>query len=770
MSDFGVRVARVEDQRLLSTGGTFVDDLRMPELTGAAHVTFIRAAVAHAELTGVVLTRARADPDVLAAYTADDLAGLPSPQPYRRGDHVTSAFAEPLLAGNVVRFVGEPIALILSRTVDGGRRAAALVQVECRRLPAVVGAQNALRDDPVLFPDAGTNVIDEHDRDTFDDAVFDAAEVVVEREVANQRLACLPLECRAAAAVFDGTRLTVWLSSQNAQRSRSTIAAALGISTSAVRVVVPDVGGGFGAKIGIDRDAILVAWAAWHSGLAVRWAESRSENLLAMTQGRAQLNRVKIGGRRDGTITAYRLDVLQDAGAYPRTSTLTPVTCRMAPGVYDLPHVESGFRIVATSTTPVNKYRGAGRPEATAAIERAIDLFAMEIEMDPAEVRRRNLIAPASFPFHTRTGLTYDSGDYESALDKALDAAGYAELRAEQAVSRAGGAVAVLGIGLSLYVEMTGGGGETASVNVEGDGRVRVLTGSSAQGQGHHTAWSMLAHRVLGIPMEQISVAHGDTDLVPHGVGTYSSRSLQLGGSAVHDAAIAVRDQAQHSAAELLGCPVSQVIWDQNSCTWCSSSDPARRLSWAEVARSTSAGVITAQSEFVGEPTFPFGAHVSVVQVDTQTGMARVLRHIAVDDAGPVLNPSLAEGQRHGGIAQGIAQALCEGVYYDERGEPLNRTLQDCTPVTAVDLPDFELVASETPTNANPLGVKGVGESGTIGATPAVHNAVIDAVAHLGVRHIDMPLTPHRVLAAIAQARRDVEDREWAQAACRRNG
>lgn len=759
MNDFGARVARVEDQRLLSTGGTFVDDLRNPELTGAARVTFIRAAVAHAELISVDVTRARADPDVVAVYVADDLTDMPKPQPYRRGDYVAGGFVEPLLAGDTVRFVGEPIALILSRTTEGGRRAAALVQVEYRRFSAVVGAENALRDDPVLFPDAGTNLVDEHDRDTFDDAIFDSAEVVVERDVVNQRLACLPLECRAVAAVFDGTRLTVWLSSQNAQRSKDTIAAALGISLSFVRVVVPDVGGGFGAKIGIDRDSILVAWAAWHSRQAVRWAENRSENLLAMTQGRAQVNRVKIGGRHDGTITAYRLDVLQDAGAYPRTSSLTPVTCRMAPGVYDLPYVQSGFRIVTTSTTPINKYRGAGRPEATAAIERAVDLFAMEIGMDPAEVRRVNLIARTAFPFRTLTGVTYDSGDYEAVLEKSLKVADYAALRAEQAAGRARGDAIVLGIGLCLYVEMTGGGSETASVSVDGMGRVNVLTGSSTQGQGHHTAWSVLAHRVLGIPLEQITVAHGDTDLVPRGVGTYSSRSLQLGGSAVHEAAVALRDQAQQNAAELLGCTASEVIWHRNSGTWCNSKNPARRLSWAEVARSAPSGIITAQAEFFGEPTFPFGAHVSVVQVDTDTGMTRAFRHIAVDDAGRVLNPGLAEGQRHGGIAQGIAQALFEGVSYEENGEPLNRTLEDCHPVTAADLPAFELVSSETPTVANPLGVKGVGESGTIGATPAVHNAVIDAVAHLGVRHIDMPLTPQRVLAAITQARQDAERR-----------
>ncbi|MFD7617919.1 xanthine dehydrogenase family protein molybdopterin-binding subunit [Streptomyces sp. NPDC059802] len=746
-------MTRVEDQRLLTSGGVYVDNLRIPELIGAACVTFVRSPVAHAVITRIDTSRAEAHPGVVAIYTAAELTDLPAPQPFRPSAPGGGFFAEPLLAWEKVRFVGEPVAVVLTDAQYDGQDAAELVDVDYEQLPVVVGPGQALLDDTLLFEEAGTNLADQRDRDTYDDAVFADADVVVERGIVNHRVACVPMECRATAAAYDGRRLTVWHSSQNAQRCRSTLAEALGISPDAIRVIVPDVGGGFGAKIGIDRDAIVVAWAAWKSGTAVRWAESRAENLVAMTQGRAQLNRVKIGGKCDGTITAYRLDVVQDAGAYPRTSTLAPVTCTMAPGVYDIPHVQTGYRVVVSNATPVNKYRGAGRPEATAAVERAVDLFAAEIGMDPAEVRRRNLIAADAFPFSTRTGACYDSGEYEVALDKVLRAADYQRLRAEQAIRRESGCVNVLGIGVSVYVEMTGGGGETGKVTVDGEGRVTVLTGSSAQGQGHHTAWSMLVEAELGIPMDQVTVVHGDTDLIPKAVGTYSSRSLQLGGSAVHKAASEVRDQARRHAADILGTCGADVVLDTRSGSWHAAGDPGRSMSWAELLKHAEVESISADVEFHSDqPTFPFGAHLSVVEVDTETGMTTVLRHVTVDDAGPVLNPVLAEGQRHGGIAQGIAQALFEEVRHDERGTPLNATLADYGVVAAADLPDFELEAGETPTDVNPLGVKGIGEAGTIGSTPAVQNAVIDAVAHLGIRHIDMPMTPSRVWAAIKEA------------------
>jgi carbon-monoxide dehydrogenase large subunit len=549
-------------------------------------------------------------------------------------------------------------------------------------------------------------------------------------------------------------------SSQNAQLCRLILCGVLGMDPEQIRVIVPDVGGGFGAKVGIDRDGIVVAWAARKIGRALRWTETRSENLVGMTQGRGQLHRIKIGGNRDGKILAYRIDVIQDSGAYGRMGKFLPgLTCLMAPGVYDIPEVQAGFRVVVSNATPIAAYRGAGRPEAAATIERAVDLFAAEIGMDPAEIRRRNFIAPDQFPFQTKTGALYDSGEYAEALDKVLAGAGYPELRREQARRRASGDVRQLGIGISSYVEITaadGVAGETAKLEISGDGTATVYTGSSPHGQGHATAWSMLVQDELGIPMDKITVLHGDTDLVPVGVGTYASRSLQLGGSAVHKAAVEVKDEARHQAADILEVAEADVVLDTLTGLWQVRGDPDTALSWGQVAGHAGGGSLIADVSFTADlPTFPFGAHVSVVDVDIETGKVTLLRHVTVDDAGPVLNPVLAEGQRHGGIAQGAAQALLEEVLYDADGNPLTSTLADYAAITATELPSYELLASETPTTVNPLGVKGIGEAGTIGATPAIQNAVIDAVSYLGIRHIDMPATPQRVWAAISAAQKE---------------
>jgi aerobic carbon-monoxide dehydrogenase large subunit len=418
--------------------------------------------------------------------------------------------------------------------------------------------------------------------------------------------------------------------------------------------------------------------------------------------------------------------------------------------------VQTKSRVVVTNTTPISAYRGAGRPEATAAIERAIDLFAAEIGMDPAEVRRKNLIPPDKFPYSTPTGATYDTGDYVTALDKVLAAAGYADLRAEQARRREQGDVLQLGIGVASYVEITAAdaaAGETARLAVHGDGTATVYTGSSAHGQGHHTAWAMLVESELGIPMANVTVIHGDTDLIPEGVGTYASRSLQLGGVAVHKAALEVKEQARRVAADMLEAAEADLELNTERGTWQVRGDPGTGRSWADVATHAGADGLTAYVQFTGGgATFPFGTHIAVVEVDTETGKVRLIRHVTADDAGTVVNPVLAEGQRHGGIAQGVAQALLEEMLYDADGNPLTGTLADYAAITATELPSFELVNSETPTDINPLGVKGIGEAGTIGATPATQNAVIDAVSHLGIRHIDMPTTPSRVWAAISAA------------------
>jgi aerobic carbon-monoxide dehydrogenase large subunit len=746
----GRRVLRVEDERLLTVGGTYVDDVRVPELTRAAQVTFVRSPIAHALITGIDASAALAEPGVVAVLTAEDAAGLPGKQ--------DDPMAEPLLAAGRVRFAGEPVAMVITDGRYQGEDAAELVSVDYDPLNAVIDLDDALADRTLLFPAAGTNLVAaDGDLEDTADALFDGCDAVAEAAIVNQRVAPVPIEARAAAATWADGRLTVWASTQNAQIARSVLAKRLGLDRAAVRVIAPDVGGGFGAKIGADRDMIAVGWAATQVGKPVRWAETRRENLVAMTHGRGQRQRIRIGGTRDGRILAYRLDLVQDAGAYPRgAEELAFLTRLMASGAYRIPRVECAYRVVVTSTTPIAAYRGAGRPEATAAIERAVDLLAAEIGLDPAEVRRLNMVPPGSFPYTSPTGPVYDTGDYAAALDKVLTAAGYAELRREQARRRDHGDPVQLGIGLSAYVEITASDasdGETGRVEVHEDGTVTVFTGSSPHGQGHATAWAMLVQEELGIPMSDVTVVHGDTDAIPKGTGTYGSRSLQLGGAAVQKAAVQVREQARGLAAELAGAGEADMELDPRLGIWRVRGESGTELEWGKVAGHAGDEGLAADVLFVADgPTFPFGAHLAVVEVDTETGRASLVRHVTVDDAGTLVNPLLAEGQRHGGIAQGAAQALLEEVLYDAHGNPLTGTLADYAIITAAELPSFELVDSQTPATVNPLGAKGIGEAGTIGATPAVQNAVIDALAPLGVRHLDMPATPRRVWVAISQA------------------
>ncbi len=749
MSILGTRVVRVEDPKLITTGGVYTADLRAAELDGATYLTFVRSPMAHGRVVSLDASAAREAPGVVGVWTAADLADLtpmaPSMPMYE------ASMIRPWLASEVVRFVGEPIAAVLTETRLQGEDAIELVDVEFEPLPAVIGATEAAESDTLLFPDAGTNVTATFGKPEPAD-FFEGCEVVVRQAVVNQRVAPVPLESRAAAASWgaDG-RVTLWCSNQNAQDVQTQVAGWLGIDRAKVHVRTPDVGGGFGAKIGADPEFALVATLAQRAGRPVRWAESRSENMTGLVHGRAQQQIVAIGGRRDGTITAYSLTVDQDAGAYPRLGAVLPaLTLMMAPAVYDIDKVTGYARSIVTNTTPTGAYRGAGRPEATAAIERAIDMFAAEIGMDPAEVRRRNLLAPFSEPRPNGSGATYDSGDYTVALDKVLEAADYPALRAEQERRRASGAVRQLGLGLSVYVEITGGGtklpAEDAEVEVHSDGTVTVLTGTSPHGQGHATAWAMIVSDQTGVPIEKITVLHGDTDIVPKGYGTMGSRSLQQGGAAVHQASVELVELAKKRAAERLEANPDDLVVDQARAGLIVAGTDTG-VTFAELAADEQLMVHTTFT--ANAPTFPFGAHLAVVEVDTGTGQATLQRIVTVDDAGRILNPLLAEGQRHGGIAQGVAQALYEEVLYDEDGNPLTTTLADYPIISATELPSFELLDMETETPLNPLGAKGIGEAGTIGSTPAVQNAVVDAVSHLGVRHIDMPTAPHRIWQAV---------------------
>lgn len=749
MSIAGTKVVRVEDQKLITEGGTYVDDLREESLTGAVHAMFLRSPIAHGRISGIDTVQARSAPGVVGVYTAADIDLAPMS---------TGPVAEPWLADGVVRYVGEPVALVLTEQRYQLADAAELLDIDYDPLDPVVGVEAALADDTVLFPEFGSNLVHTHGGD-FDDSTFADCEVVVSRTIVNQRLAPAPLEVRGSACAWgeDG-RLTMWLSTQNAQLARTAIAGALGAAEESVRVVTPDVGGGFGAKIGADPEAVVLGWAARRAGQAIRWTETRSENLTGMTHGRAQLNTITLGGRRDGVVQAIRLEVVQDAGAYPRTLFLPTLTELMASGVYHVPRIETASRAVVTNTTPTAAYRGAARPEAAAALERGMDLYAAEIGMDPADVRRANFIRPDEFPYRTPTGAEYDSGEYAEALRRVLDASGYQELRAEQARRREAGDPVALGLGLSTYVEITGGdaGGESGKVEIEPDGSVTAYTGSSPHGQGLDTTLMMLLSDQLGVAMDAITIRHGDTDEVAEAVGTFGSRSLQLGGSAVRRAADEVLLRAREIAAELLEASADDVELDVTRGAWQVRGAPASAVvTWARVAERAGAGALLADVWFgEGAPTFPFGAHLAVVEVDTMTGQVVLRRMIALDDAGPVVNPLTFQGQRHGGLGQGVAQALLEVMGYDADGNPTTATLADYSFITATELPDYELLDMATSTDRNPLGVKGIGEAATIGSTPAVHNAVVDAVAHLGIRHIDMPTTPLRVWEALRDARR----------------
>jgi carbon-monoxide dehydrogenase large subunit len=755
VSILGTRVVRTEDPAFLTRGATYTEDVVDDRLAGAAHVTFVRSPIAHARIASIDTSAALAEPGVVGVITAADLDQLPAPQPPM--PMFPARMAQPLLAAGTVRFVGEPVAAVLTDDRYRGEDVAELVEVDYDPLPVVVDPRESAAGVTLLFPDVGSNVAFSSGGEPTAD-LFADCEVVVSREIVNQRVAVAPLEVRAAAAVWgeDG-RLTAWVPNQGAQGTKSALAAMLGVAQEYVRVITPDVGGAFGAKFGADPEAAVVAWAARRFDRPLRWVETRSENMLAMTHGRGQVQTVTLGGRRDGTLLAYRLDVLQDCGAYTRFGAFLPMlTTMMAPGVYALDRVEVRARSVVTNTTPIGAYRGAGRPEATAAIERAVDLFAAEIGMDPADVRRRNLRPPFTEPLTTPTGATYDSGDYPAALERVLQAAGYAELRREQAARRERGDVVQLGIGLSTYVEITGGAmeagdpHENATVEVHPDGSATILTGTSPHGQGHQTVWAMLMSDELGIPVDKITVKWGDTDLIPEGGGTGGSRSLQQGGAAVRQASRELIELAKQRASERLEVDPADLVVDTSRAALAVAGVPDSGVTFAQLAEDEPLRV---RSVFTAPgATYPFGAHVAVAEVDTESGKAVLRRLVAVDDAGTVLNPLLAEGQRHGGLAQGAAQALLEEVLYDADGNPTTTTFADYGIVSATEVPSFELVEMATPTTYNPLGAKGIGEAGSIGSTPAVQNAVIDAVAHLGVRHVDMPATPQRVWAAIREA------------------
>jgi carbon-monoxide dehydrogenase large subunit len=753
MSVLGNRVVRREDPRFLRGEGTYVENRVVP---GALHLTFVRSVFAHANIT-VDASAARELPGV-QVFTAADV-DLPSfgPPPFPGLD---KEMGRPVVARDVVRFVGDIVALVVADSRASSVDAAEQVFVDYDPLPAVVAPADALKDEVLLFPSAGTNVAARSGSAEHDENLFDGCDVVASGRLVSQRMAPCPLETRSAIVERgeDGG-LTAWLTTQTPHMDGFVIAGMLGLEPSQLRVISPDVGGGFGAKLS-SVEELLVAWLATKVDRPVRWTESRSENMVSLHHGRGLQIDLTIGGTSEGQLLAYRLEFLQDAGAYPGLSAFLPnLTALMASGVYAIPRIEAEGVSVVTNTTPLTAFRGAGRPEASQAIERAIDLFAAEAGLDPVEVRRRNLIASDAFPYTTASGATYDSGDYEAVLDLALGAVDVAELRADQARRRAAGAALQLGIGVSTYVEITNGVDEAefGEVEITADGGAILRTGSQSTGQGHETTFAQIVSASLGIPIDSIEFVKGDTALVPKGTGTYGSKSTQIGGTAARLAAEGVAERAKELAADFLEVSPEDVVLDTAGGRFQVVGAPQRGLAWGELAAQAkeagSLAELKVAQEFQSVPTFPFGAHLAVVEVDVETGKVELRRFIAVDDAGTILNPLVLEGQVHGGVATGVSQALFEEFRYDADGTPLTTTFAAYAFPSAADLPAWETVESETPTPVNPLGAKGVGESGTIGATPAVHNAVLDALAPYGVTHVDLPANGENVWRALQEAK-----------------
>lgn len=758
-SILGNHVRRVEDADLLRGRASYVDNIR---IAGALTLRFVRSPLPHATIVHIDSSEAAALPGVVAVYTAADL-GLPS---FHTFIALNESCARPPLASGRVRFVGEPVAVVVAESATVAEDAVSLVDVDYDPLPSVTDPELALASDaPLQFDHLGSNVA-AGVRDTADPLAD--ADIVVAARMENQRLAVVPMEGNAIAVLPGGQDedydVTVYVSTQMPHGFRDAMAKLFDLAPERARVIAPHVGGAFGGKAGLSAEHAVAVAVARRLGRPARWTETRSENLVGMPHGRGQVQYVQLGLKLDGTITGLRCQLVGDAGAYAGFGgglAMGP-TYAMAQGVYAIPRIGYDAVSVLTNTTPMGAFRGAGRPEAAAQLERILDIAATELDIDPAEIRRRNFVSPQEFPFTTQVGTTYDSGDYDLPLTEALRLADYEALRTEQAARIERGERRLLGIGLSCYVEITAGGGakEYGAVEVHADGSATIKVGTSAHGQGHATSFAMIVSERLGVPMGSIRFVQSDTAQVPRGGGTGGSRSLQIGGNATGKAADVVFDRAKRLAAELLEASEDDIVVHHDAGGLGVAGVPDTVLSWpylVEKANGKAANgdgdPLSAEVDFEQDgATFPFGAHCSVVEVDTETGQVRPLRHFAVDDCGRVVNPLLVAGQQHGGMAQGIAQALWEQYSYDPDGNPMTSSLAEYTIPSAADLIDFDAANTVTPSPKNPLGVKGIGESATVGATPAVQNAVVDALRHLGVRHIDMPCTPQRVWQAIRDA------------------
>jgi len=767
----GQRVKRREDPRLIQGRGTYVDDLK---IAGMLHVAFKRSDVAHGCIASIDTSAAEAMEGVEAVFTGARIAELLGPMP------IGTPFPSPdhrAVAADIVRYAGEPVAVVVAADRYVARDAADAIAVSYDVLPAVVDPELAMSGKPTVIHDAfpnnlavalvpsGTGVSPEGAvDDTAIDEAFARAEVVISQRMVNQRLVPSAIEPRGVVAHFEpgkGT-MTIWSSTQNPHILRSMIAAMTGLGQDQVRAIAPEVGGGFGSKINVYGEEYVCAVVSRQLGLPLKWVEDRSEAFVATTHGRDIIGYVDLAARRDGTVLGMKLRLIADIGAYNMllTAAIPTLTMLMANATYDIPAIRTTLTEVFTNKTPTDAYRGAGRPEATYFVERAMDMLARELGMDPAEVRRKNFISKDKFPYQTQMGAVYDSGDYERALDLALEKSGWAGLKKQRDAARAEGRL--VGLGLSMYVEVCGigpsaslptGGWEHSQVTVERDGRISATTGASPHGQGNETTFAQMLADQFGVPIEHVTILHGDTGVVKQGIGTFGSRSQAVGGAALHLAGGKVKAKMAKFAAALLEAHEQDLVFESGTISV--KGAPARGKTFAEVAGFAYIPVPLPEGlepglseEAFFEPpnnTYPFGCHISMLEIDRETGEPTLLKLVAVDDAGNLINPMIVEGQIHGGLAQGIGQAMIEEAVYSDDGQLLTGSFMDYAVPRAIDFPRFELYNTVTPTPVNPLGAKGVGEAGTLGSTPCIVAAAVDALSGFGVKHIDMMLRPEKL-------------------------
>ena len=774
----GEKIKRREDPRLITGRGQYTDDIQLP---GMLYAAILRSSYAHANIEHVDVEEALRMEGVVAVYTGKDLEGKMGtiPTAWLPPDSNIKTVTHPALAVDKVRYVGDGVALVIAESRYIARDALDAIHVNYNVLPGVVNQEEAMTGDaPILHADAPNNIAFHWHAGNATDEVFENAEAVVKQRLRNQRVVPNPMEPRSAVAQFNSATgdMTMWCTSQNPHIHRFILSGILSIPEHKLRIVSVDVGGGFGCKIPVYADEALVGFAARDLDRPVKWAEDRREHFLATTHGRDHIEDIEIAGRRDGTIEAIRVRTLANMGAYLSTAgpgVPTILFGLIVPGPYKIPYAATDVYGVFTNTTPTDAYRGAGRPEATYLLERMVDLFAREIGMDPVAVRRKNLIPKDDFPYHSAMGLEYDSGNYELALNRALDMADYSTFRKRQQELIQQGRV--VGVGVTTYVEICGLGPsqvagavgfqgglyESATVRVHPTGKVSVFTGTSPHGQGEETTFAQIVAEKFNVPIEDIEVIHGDTSRIAMGWGTYGSRTTPVGGSAIAVAADRVIEKAKKIAAYMLEVDEEDVQFSDG--LFSPKGVPSRSASFHDVtlqaylAWNLPKGVepgLEGQSFY--DPanfTYSFGTHICMVEVEKDTGEVKIDRYLAVDDCGRVLNPMLAEGQVHGGIVQGVGQALWEGAVYDNSGQLITGTFMDYAMPKARFFPRFETAFTETPCPHNPLGVKGIGETGTIASTPTVVNAVLDALRPYGVTNLDMPLTPEKVWRAMENGR-----------------